>query len=458
MCARRASNAQNPVIPAGWQTGEIAVIGIGTTGVAVGKALASASLSVYASDLSTSDTVRSAAKDLEGMGVATECGTHDIERIGRATAVVVSPGVPPNTPPVRAALAAGKEVWSEIDLATLSLTDRNMVAVTGTNGKTTTTALIDHILRHSGIASVAAGNIGTPLIVAAQNPATDWFVIELSSFQLHYSQRVNPSIGVLTNLAPDHMDWYETAAEYYADKQRMFMHAKPSSYWVVNDDDDRVAKMVAGVNGTVERFSVQKKAEAWFDRSRDALVSMDKEIIDRDSFSLLGDHNVANALAATLVAKRVGLTTSQIGDGLRTMTALPHRLETVCIHNDVRWVNDSKATNVASATAALKAVTGDVVLILGGRGKGEDFGILADVLGSRARAVLAYGEAAPVIARQLRRVSVAQVDTLDDAVARAGQLALAGDTVLLSPACASFDQYENYMHRGKAFRTLARQL
>jgi UDP-N-acetylmuramoylalanine--D-glutamate ligase len=437
----------------------VAVIGLGTTGAAVVKALRWVGVRVYGTDSSEASRILAVAHDLEGMGATVECGRHDLKRIASSRAVVVSPGIPPSAPPVDAARNAGVEVWSEIDLASLSLGACSVVGVTGTNGKTTTTTVIDHLLRAGGISSVAAGNIGLPLIDVVMLPERPaWIVVELSSFQLHYSSRLRPTIGVLTNVQPDHMDWYDREEDYFADKKRLFLNAYPGASWIVNGDDHRAVDMADRVEGMVEHWSLERPADAWWDRSGDLLMFGKEEIVDRGRFPLLGDHNVANALAGALAARRAGLAASDISAGLRTMPQLEHRLETVSRTGGVRWINDSKGTNVASTTAALRSIEGNVILIAGGLDKGEDFARLEKLVLDRCSWVIVYGQAAAKLASQLNHAETVRVLTLADAVRAARAAAQPGDTVLLSPACASFDQFENYIHRGRTFRELVNQL
>src|SRR6185312_12379322 len=228
-------------------------------------------------------------------------GGHDLERIARASLVVASPGVPPNAPPFRAARAANVPIVSEIEIGLRFLPRLSYIAITGTNGKTTTTALTGHLLKLLGRRATTAGNIGTPLteLALSSNPP-DWVALEVSSFQLHDTPSIDPRVGILTNLSANHLDRYESVEEYYGDKALMFKNASAASIWVTNADDADVQKMVDRVTGLQTRFSVEKRAEAWYDREQGELVVLGQPIVKRESLPLLGDHNVANALAATL--------------------------------------------------------------------------------------------------------------------------------------------------------------
>jgi UDP-N-acetylmuramoylalanine--D-glutamate ligase len=457
--------------------GEIAVIGLGRSGASVGTLLARDGHRVYASDAGSSDAVRKTAASLERLGAAVDVGVHDLERVGRAALVVASPGVPPGAPPLAAARAKGAPIVGELEVALHYLPELRYIAVTGTNGKTTTTALIGHLLRALGHDVVDAGNIGTPLAdVALADRRPDWVALEMSSFQLHDTPSVNPTVGVLTNLSPDHLDRYDTVDDYYADKARLFARAHPGSNWVVNGDDPRVEAMVREVAGRVLRFSVRHDLhrpygapDAFYDSTHgsrpgsDALVVRGEEIIRRDELPLLGDHNVANALAAALAVtvaeegRATPETRRRIADGLRTFHALKHRLEPVGTFGGIEWINDSKATNVSSTLVAVEGMTRPYVLLLGGRHKGEPYTALAEPFRRRGKRVLAYGEAAEIIERDLSPlVPVERLgSSFEEVVDRARAIARPGDAVLLSPACSSYDMFKNYEERGAEFGRLA---
>lgn len=435
----------------------MAVVGLARTGVAVTRWLAAQGVRVYASDAAEAPSLREAARSLGGDRVTTELGRHDLERIRRAVAVVVSPGVPPAAPPVVAARGAGVPVLAELDLAARALAGTKLTVVTGTNGKSTTTALIGHLLSRAGHDVAVAGNIGRPLIeIASVTPAPAWAAVEASSFQLHDSPRLDPAIGVVTNLAPDHLDRYGSVEEYYADKQQLFRNASPRSVWILNGDDEAVERLAGEAPGVRRRFSLARRADGWMDPATGWLMLGQERLFLRERFPLLGEHNVANALAAALAAQAAGVPSAVIAEGLASFRGLPHRLEPIREVGGVLWINDSKATNVASTLVALRAMTRPFVLIAGGRPKGEGFESLAEPLRDRCRGVVAYGEAAGGLAAGLSGPAPVEiVPRFADAVARARSLARPGDVVLLSPACASFDQFANYEERGETFRRLA---
>jgi len=329
-----------------------------------------------------------------------------------------------------------------------------VLVVSGTNGKTTTTALTAHLLTAGGLRAMAAGNIGRPLAeVALEAEPPDWLAVELSSFQLHDMPTLRPAAGVLTNLSPDHLDRYSALADYYADKARLFRNADADSIWITNADDSEVRRMVANVAGRHLQFTLMARADGWYDRSRCALCLGDELLLPREDLMLLGDHNVANALAAALAARVAGVSLASLGDGLRSFRALPHRMEPVREVGGVLWINDSKATNIASTEVALDALDRPYVLLLGGRHKGEPYTRLATRLARNCRAVVAYGEAGPLVVADLTgKVPVVPAGDFVDVLDQARALARPGDAVLLSPACSSYDMFRNYEQRGALFR------
>ena len=451
------------MIPVEWKTGEAAVVGLGRSGVAASLLLARQGVRVYASDGGSDATAATGAARLGEAGIDATAGGHDLERIARAAVVVASPGVPPNAPPLAAARAAGVPIVSEIEVALRALEGTRYIAITGTNGKTTTTALVGHLLRTLGKRVVDAGNIGTPLTeIALREERPGWIALELSSFQLHDTPSVNPAVGVLTNLAPDHLDRYATAADYYADKALLFRNASERSTWVLNADDALVTKMAAGVAGAHRTFGIASTG-AEMTYANGEISWSGKRILAREDLSLLGDHNVMNAMAASLavIAADEAHTSrgalARIAEGLRSFRAPPHRLEIVGERSGVLWINDSKATNISSTQVAIDGMSRPTILLLGGRHKGEPYTSLAPGLKRIAKVVLAYGEAAPIIEQDL--AGLVPVERLGkdfaEVVARAHALARQGDVVLLSPACSSYDMFRNYEERGAAFRRLA---
>ncbi len=434
---------------------EVSIAGLGRSGVAAARLLSAHGVAVYASDAQAAYTPPEALP-----GVEFGDGGHDLARVARSAALVLSPGIPPDAAVARAARNAGVPVVAEAQLGLDSLEGVPYIAVTGTNGKTTTTALLEHLMRTAGRRAVAAGNIGTPLsAVALRDPLPEWLAVELSSFQLHDMTDLRPAVGILTNLAPDHLDRYASIDAYFADKARLFADATPASVWVVNADDAASRAMLRDTPGRQLTFSViADSADAWFDRGRGRLVVCGADVGPRDAFPLLGDHNVANALAAALAVHASGIDPALIAAGLATFAALPHRMEPVREVDGVLWINDSKATNIASTMVAVEAMTRPYVLLLGGRHKGEPYTALAEPLRRHAVAVVAYGEATDEIVRDLADVvPLVQGGSFADVINRARALAAPGGAVLLSPACSSYDMFANYEERGATFRSIVGQ-
>ena len=436
--------------------GEVAVVGLGRSGSAATRLLRQDGVAVYASDDGTGPTLEAVAAALRVVGATAEVGGHDLDRIRRASAVILSPGVPPDAPAAVAARESGVPVLAEAELGLRALGgDLRYVAVTGTNGKTTTTSLVAHLLTAAGLRARAVGNIGTPvseIALTADRPAV--LAIELSSFQLHDMPTLRPTVGVLTNLAPDHLDRYPTIDAYYGDKMRLFANATRDSSWITNADDPVSTERVGTPKGRRRQFSTSARTDGWYDRAHNRLMLGDVELVARDRFPLLGDHNVANALAAALAAHALGASVDGIVRGLETAPRLPHRLEPIREVRGVLWINDSKATNISSTEVALAAMQRPFVLLLGGRHKGEPYGRLAAGLGP-CRALIAYGEARPLIVRDLAgSVRIQEAATFDEVMWLAAAEAVPGDAVLLSPACSSYDLFANYEQRGARFRAL----
>lgn len=446
-------------LPDTWRKGVVAVVGLGKSGVAATRLLAREGVRVYASDGSDHPYGGAATEALRGLpGVEVDVGRHDLAKIRAAAGVVVSPGVPPDAPPLVAARDGGVEIVSELDLGFRALAaagETHCIAITGTNGKTTTTALVAHVLATAGLKATAAGNIGRPLVdVAVSGDRYRWLSVEVSSFQLHDSPHFAPDVGIVTNLAPDHLDRYASVEAYYADKQLLFRNASADNVWVLNADDPAVLELARGAQGRRAHFSLTKPTEAWFDAGAQALRLGGASLIGRRELHLLGDHNVANALAAALAVQEAGVPPALIGAGLRSFQALPHRLEPVREVEGILWINDSKATNIASTVVAIEAMSRPYVLLLGGRHKGEPYTRLGPML-TGARRVIAYGEAGPIVEQDLTgQVALERGTTFEDVVGRARRAAQRGDAVLLSPACSSYDMFKNYEERGATFRRM----
>ena len=453
------------MIEAAVARGEIAVIGLGRSGLAAARLLARRGARVYASDAGQGEAVTAAAAALRAEGIAADGGRHDLSRLRAASLLVVSPGVPPDAPPLAAARAAGVPIVGELEVALHALAGVPYVAVTGTNGKSTVTALVAHLLAALGHTVVAAGNIGRALSdVALHGERPDWIALEVSSFQLHDTPGLAPTVGVLTNLSPDHLDRYPSVEAYYADKGLLYRNATEASRWVVNADDGAARELATGRAGTRWAFSRRDaQAAAHYDAARDALVLFAQSLAPRGDLPLLGWHNLENALAALLAvmvadpAHQAPAARAALAGALKSFRGLPHRLEVVADAGGVRWINDSKATNVSSARVAIEAMTAPTVVLLGGKHKGEPYTSLIEPLRAHAKLVLAFGEAEGLIAADLAgHVPLARCGSSFEQVMQRARAAVSpGDAVLLAPACSSFDMFTNYEARGEAFRRLA---
>jgi UDP-N-acetylmuramoylalanine--D-glutamate ligase len=445
----------------------ISILGLGASGAAAARLALKKGGEVHVSDSRVEPSAATGAAELRSLGARVEFGGHDLERVAQADTVVVSPGIHPDAPVLQALRADGCRWISEPEFAFRFL-DGPLIAVTGTNGKTTTAAMTAHLLRGSGFSVGLGGNIGADFGppasgLALMDPVPDWFVVEVSSFQLADVVDFAPDIGVVTNLAPDHLDRYPSVEAYYADKARLFENATSESSWVLNGDAPEVEALAGTSPGRRFRFSVQgSEGSHAFLREGELILRLeegreDPLLPDRE-LPTLGRHNTGNALAASLVARLAGASKSAIARALREFRPLPHRLEAVGIVGGLRWVNDSKATNVAATSGALGSLEGPLVLMLGGRDKGEDLEALRLALHQGVRAAVLYGEARGRMALALEgSVPLRVVDgSFEEAVSVAQEVSEEGDVLLLSPACSSFDMFESYVARGIRFSALAR--
>lgn len=443
----------------------VLVIGLGRSGRATCSVLRERGATVFATDEGPRDALAQALADIEAAGARFVAPESLGPALAGVTIAVLSPGIPLNGELVRRVQAAGVPVYSEIEVA-YRICRAPIVAVTGTKGKTTTTALIGALFRGAGKRTWVGGNIGNPLIrETAQAGPDDWVVAEVSSFQLESIRSFKPRISTILNIAPDHLDRYHSMDEYAEAKFRIFANQGPGDTFVGNLDD-RVVGALAGLEPDAQRIPVQAR---WFARAPHRMTTVylrgDRvtyapptgdprpvDIMSTGEIALLGAHNVENVLAALLVALAAGLPIDGLRDSVRAFVPLAHRLERVCEQDGVLYVDDSKATNPSAVVAALHAIARPIVLIAGGRSKRTDFTELAAAVSERAKAVVLMGEAAGDIAAVLAGVQTARVASIAEAVDVARSLASPGDAVLLSPGCASFDMFESAEARGDAFR------
>ena len=441
---------------------KVLVVGLARTGIATALFCAERGARVTATEARPELEIAETAAKLRSAGVTLELGGHRPETFVQQDLIVPSPGVPPLMPALAAARAIGVPVWSEIELAWRFLRGR-LICITGSNGKTTTTSLIGHILETSGFPVQVAGNIGTPLISRVDiSSDTSFTVVEASSFQLESISALRPDISVLLNLTPDHLDRHGSIEAYAAAKARIFENQTEEDAAVINAED-AVAPQYAPAGARVFWFSrVKRVANGCYLRGDEIVFrceGTETVLLERKDIGLRGSHNIENVLAAAAAARLAGAQPAAIAEGVRTFAGVEHRIEYVATISGVEYFNDSKATNVDATLKALDAFPGKVVVILGGKDKGSDFRILRQALRSRARMALLIGSAADKIETELAGViPVERAETMARAVEIASRRAQPGDTVLLAPACASLDQFENYEHRGRVFKQLVREL
>src|SRR5215470_2733072 len=439
----------------------VLVVGLGRSGVASALFLKSRGARVTVSDAKSEDQLREEIPRLLDQGIVVETGGHGERTFQNQDMIVVSPGVPVDAQPLEQARALGQAVIGEIELAAEFL-QGEVVAITGSNGKTTTTTLTGEILAASGLRTLVGGNIGTPAISLAEQSTPETItVLEVSSFQLETIRTFRPKIAVVLNVTPDHLDRHRTLAAYTDAKARIFENQQLDDFAVLNADDPTCVELAGRTRGQVFWFSRQRETEQGAHVRGDSILfrrnGSDLKIMPVSEIPLKGTHNLENVLAAISCGVLLGCGTEEIRDAVRNFKAVEHRLEYVATIRGVEYYNDSKATNVDATIKALESFERGVHLILGGKDKGSDYSVLNDLLRARVKRVYTIGAAAQKIELQITGEVVVS-GTLEDAVKQASASAESGDVVLLAPACASFDQFQNYEHRGKVFKELVRGL
>jgi len=441
----------------------VLVVGLGKSGVASALFLKKHGARVTVSDAKPEDQLRSEIPLLLDHGITVETGGHGDRTFRGQDLIVVSPGVPVDAPHLVQARALGEPVIGEIELAARFLPGP-IVAITGSNGKTTTTTLVGEILGAGGLPTVVGGNIGTPAISLVERAtANTWAVLEVSSFQLETVQTFRPRIAVILNITPDHLDRHRTFEAYAAAKARIFENQQSDDFAVLNEDDPACVNLAKRVNAQLFWFSRQKEVQrgAWLSGGRILFrdAARQQEIMLVADIPLKGAHNVENALAGVCVGMLVGSSPERIREAIRNFKAVEHRLEFVARIRNVDYYNDSKATNVDATIKALESFPANIHLILGGKDKGSDYSVLNDLLRRRVKRVYTIGAAAAKIESQIKEAAdIFHAETLEKAIRRAAQDAKPNDIVLLAPACASFDQFDSYEHRGKVFKDVVKSL
>ncbi len=451
------------------------VLGAKRSGLAAAMLLKRLGIEVFVSDISKS-LEPGIVEALNQNEIAFECGRHS-EKALEADVVVISPGIPTNAPIIRQLTELGKTIVSEIELASWFCKCR-CVAVTGTDGKTTVTSLIHHILsldaKVNGYKVKALGNIGQAFSEhVAQLDENDVAVLEISSFQLDFCRSFKPDIAIITNIAPDHLDRYDNdIRKYEASKYKITKNQTSNDWLIYNHDNERLRRHFERNATRAQKMAFGLSKETLSDFKNSSYIDNEDMVFQKNnqretvmnasdiaSPNFRGKHNIYNAIAAAAAARLMQIRSEVIREGIRTFKGVEHRLEFVRTLAGVEYINDSKATTINALTCALEAIRGDVVLIMGGRDKGNDYSTITSIVKQKVRVVIAIGEAKNAIKNTLgQSVDVRQAASLDDAVKLARELSVPGNSVLLSPSCASFDMFSSYEERGKAFKSLVAEL
>src|ERR1700736_738259 len=445
----------------------VLVVGLGKSGVASVLFLKSHGALVTVSDTKSGDELRNEIPVLLDHGITVETGGHGDRTFRGQDLIVVSPGVPVDAPLLQQARALGEVVIGEIELAAQFLPGP-IVAITGSNGKTTTTTLTGEILAAGGLPTLVGGNIGIPAISLAERAKRETvIVLEVSSFQLETIQTFRPKVAVVLNVTPDHLDRHRTFEAYVDAKARIFENQRGDDFAVLNEDDPTCVTMAARTRAQVFWFSRKREVKqgAWvregnilFRGGTESHKNPQREIMLVSEIPLKGAHNLENVLAAVCAGALMGCAPEKIRQAVRDFKAVEHRLEFVATIRGVDYYNDSKATNVDATIKALESFPANIHLIVGGKDKGSDYTLLNDLLRQRVKRVYTIGAAAEKIESQIKGVEVVHADSLENALRKANAVAEPGDVVLLAPACASFDQFKNYEQRGQVFKGIVRTL
>lgn len=442
----------------------VLVVGLGKSGLASARFLKAYGARVTVSDVRAAGLIAELPSLLDA-GIMVETGSHGLLTFRRQDLIVVSPGVPLNTPELARVRAMGMPILGELELGA-SFLQGQIVAITGSNGKTTTTTLLGEILKASGQPTLVGGNIGRPVVeMVGESTPESWSVLEVSSFQLETIQSFKPRIAVVLNITPDHLDRHGSFEAYAAAKARITENQAADDFLVLNAEDKPTQMVAAKTRAQIYWFSPRRQVkqgafvqgESIFFRASEGGKA--EPVMPVAEIPLAGAHNVENVLAAVCAARLAGVESAVIREAVAAFHAVEHRLEFVREIDGVRWFNDSKATNVDATAKAVEAFAGGIYLILGGKDKDSDYSTLAGLLRERVRAVITIGSAAEKIETQLAGVvKIESAETMERAVAWSRREAKAGDVVLLAPACSSFDQFENYEHRGRVFKELVHAL
>ncbi len=437
---------------------KFAVIGAARSGIAVARLLQAHSARVFVSDSKPLKAMKEAAAQLDELSIPYEFGKHT-GKVQECDALVLSPGVPSNIPMVKLAAQNKKKIYSEIEIA-YNYCKAPIVAITGSNGKTTTTSLIGDIFKRSGRKTFVAGNIGLAFSdIVEETDEKSVVVLEVSSFQLEHIDEFRPKVSVLLNISPDHLDRYASYEDYIQAKFRIAENQRGRDVFIYNYDDTVVRDFAGTLAIKTMPFSREQKMKGGvYSEEGKIVLSVEKKeesLMAASDVGIRGAHNLSNAMAAVLAAYAMDVDNKSIREGLKNFKGVEHRLEFVRELQGVKYVNDSKATNVDSVWYALQSFTEPIVLIAGGKDKGGSYAPLRPLVEKNVKAVMLIGEAAGKIEKELKDVTKCMhAISMEDAVKQARACAKSGDVVLLSPACASFDMFDNYEHRGRVFKEI----
>jgi UDP-N-acetylmuramoylalanine--D-glutamate ligase len=441
----------------------VLVVGLGKSGVASALFLKARGSRVTVSDSKSEAELHEHIPVLLDNGISVETGGHGERTFGQQDLIVISPGVPVNAVALEPARKLGIPIIGEVELASRFLSGK-LVAITGSNGKTTTTALVGDVIAAGAAKTLVGGNIGTPAIsLASQSTDASYTVLEISSFQLETIEQFHPQVAVVLNVTPDHLDRHGTFEIYWDAKRRIFENQTAEDFAVLNVDDAEAAKMGKGLKSQLRWFSRKSEIDSGAFVRGDRIVYKDsqgeRDIMAVSDMQLKGAHNVENVLAAVAIGMIVGVAPENIRTAVRNFKAVEHRLEFVATINGVEFYNDSKATNVDATIKALESFPKNIHIILGGKDKGSDYTVLKPLLQARVKKVYTIGAAAEKIESHIRGAAdIVHAGTIEVAVRKAMETASPGDVVVLAPACASFDQFTSYEHRGRVFKELVKAM
>jgi UDP-N-acetylmuramoylalanine--D-glutamate ligase len=456
------NTAQNPKPHFNIPTSKFLVVGLGTSGYWAARWLAEEGASVTVSDIKESSQLDpTVLNELRSLGVTLETGGHHKETFMNVDAIVMSPGAPLETPFIRAALQNKIPVMGEMELAAQHV-DAPMIAVTGTNGKTTVTTLLGQMLENAGYDVFVGGNIGTPLTAyVAKKTKADYLVVEISSFQLDTIRHFSPEISIILNISPDHLDRYTDYQAYIQSKLRIFENQGAGQTVILNAGDPVLSTVTPPTGTSVFRYGLKNGdgVNAFIEKGEIVSEVNKKARFNLNTFSLAGSHNLENLLAVVLAGGTLGLPPAPIQKTIDEFKGLPNRLEYTNRVNGIRFYNDSKATNVDAAIRAVQSFDNPLILIAGGRHKGSNYHPLVQACRGNLKGAVFMGEAANLLAEAFNHeIPFSLAADMQDAVSKAHEMAQRGDIVLLAPACSSFDMFKNYDHRGRVFKAAVEDL